>query len=58
MSVLDNYGATASNNEVVTMDTPDGELGTGTYVMKIKLDRENPNTIPMYGLQIKVSHKR
>ena len=58
LSVLDNYGATVSDMEEVAMATPDGELGTGTYVMKIKLDREIPNIIPMYGLQIKVSHKR
>ena len=43
--------------EEVAIVTPNGELGTGTYMMKIKLDRDIPNIIPMYGLKIKVSHK-
>jgi len=57
LSVLDGYGATMSEMEEVAMVTPNGELGTGTYTMKIKLDRDIPNIIPMYGLKIKVSHK-
>ena len=49
MSVLDNYDATVSDMEEGAMATPDGELGTGTHVNKIKLDREISNIIPMYG---------
>ena len=58
LTVLDSYGATEGEMEEVAIVTPDGEFGTGTYLIKIKLDRIVPNIIPMYGLRIKVSHKK
>ena len=44
--------------EEVALNTPDGEFGTGSYVIKIKLDRQVPNIVPMYGLLIRLSHKK
>ena len=58
LTVLDSYGAIEGEMEEVAMVTPDGEFGTGTYLVKIKLDRTVPNIVPMYGLLIKVSHKK
>ena len=58
LTVLDSYGATQGEMEEVAVNTPDGEFGTGSYVIKIKLDRHVPNIVPMYGLQIKVSRKK
>ena len=54
LTVLDSYGAIEGEMEKVTMVTPDGEFGTGTYLTKIKLDRTVPNIVPMYGLLIKI----
>ena len=44
--------------EEMAMITPDGEFGTGSYWIKIRLDRPVPNIIPMYRLLVKVSHKK
>ena len=40
------------------MFTPDGEFGTGTYIIKIKLDSAEPNILPIYGLLIKMSNNK
>ena len=58
LTVLDGYGATEGKTEEVAMITPDGEFGTGSYQIKIKLVRPVPNIVPMYGPLVKVSPKK
>ena len=46
LTILDGYGANEGKMEEVVMVTLDGEFGTGTYLIKIKLDRTVPKIIP------------
>ena len=55
--MFDGFGAAENEVEDISVITPNGEFGAGTYLIKIKLDRDLLNSIPMYALKIKVSHK-
>ena len=39
MSVLNGFGATEKNLEEISVKTESGEIGKGSYLIKIRLDR-------------------
>ena len=58
LTVLDSCGAHKGEMEEIALNTLNGEFGTGSYMIKIKLDRQVPNIVPIYWLLVKVSLKK
>ena len=58
-SWINQYGEVTSElEEIATTRESDGKIiGTGSYTLKVRLNRLIPNIIPMHGLKIKFSYQ-
>ena len=56
---LEHYGTIKSElEEIATAGDTDGPpIGTGSYTLKMKLNRLIPNVLPMHGLKVKCSYQ-
>ena len=56
---LEHYGTIKSELEEIatTGDTDGPTIGTGSYTLKMKLNRLIPNVLPMHGLKVKCSYQ-
>ena len=55
---IEQYGEIKSELEEIKIsgDTDGSLVGTGSYIVKVKLKRLIPNVLPMHGLKVKCSY--
>jgi hypothetical protein len=58
-SWLENYGVIQGDvvEEAVTHVSDNTTLGTGSYLVWLKLSKRLPNWVPMFGMKVKLSYK-
>jgi hypothetical protein len=58
-SWLENYGVVQGDiiEEAFTDDYDKTTIGTGSYLVGLKLSKRLPNWVPMFGMKVKLSYK-